>query len=187
METICLNNNNVNVFFHNLEPRFESFREKMMKLASKNNVPFDDDVFMDTVITCSNTFAKQDATDNDVDNYFWVAYKQNSFSKFTRDKFRDTINFDDFGDIFIDEDYNADIDEIVDLIKSEVKNKFGDNIYEAWLLHVCSRYTYTELEKCGYEGLNLHNEFRQIKRFISNKVIKNNKRLKNLLIENNLI
>lgn len=187
MRNICLNNNDVNVFLHNIEPRFNAFREKIIKMASKNNVPFDDDVFMDTIITCTKTFSNQNATDNDVDNYFWVAFKQNSFSTFSINKFRNTVNFDDFGDDIIDDDYNADIDEIVDLIKSEVKNKFGDNIYEAWLLHVCSGYTYTELDKCGYEGLNLHNEFRQIKRFISNKVIQNNKRFKTLLIENNLI
>jgi hypothetical protein len=55
------------------------------------------------------------------------------------------------------------------------------------LLHVCNNYTYEELEKYGYKGLNLHNEFRQIKRHICSKFIKTNTKLKTLLIENNFL
>ena len=40
--------------------------------------------------------------------------------------------------------------------------------FATWILHVCYDYTYAELEQRGYEGLNLHNEFRL------NKVSKNN-------------
>ena len=165
MENICLNDN-VNIFFHNVEPRFESFKKSMKKMAMKNGISFDDDVFMDTLVSCSQTFSNQNATNSDIDNYFWIAFKQNSFSKISRNKFSDTVNFDDFGDNLIDELYNADIDEIVDLIKNEVIHEFGNDIYNAWMLHMCEGYTYTELEKCGYKGLNLHNEFRQIKRHI---------------------
>ena len=133
-----------------------------------------------------STFSTENASDVDIDNYFWKSFKQNSFTKFSRDKFRNTVNFDDFGDNILTDEYNADIDEIVDLIKNEVKDKFGDDIYSAWILHVCNDYTYTELEENGYEGLNLHNEFRQIKRYICQKLINKNKKLKMLLVENNL-
>jgi hypothetical protein len=186
MENICLNAQ-VNKFFHAVGPNFDVFKRKMEQRAKKNNIHFDEDVFMDTVLRCMNTFPTENATTIDIDNYFWRAFKQNSFSNFSRNKFRDTINLDEFGDDIIDEEYNADIDEIVDLIKAEVKNEFGHQIYDAWLLHVCNDYTYTELEKNGYKGLNLHNEFRQIKRHICNKFVKNNNKLKTLLIENNFM
>lgn len=158
-----------------------------MKLANKNKLTFNEDVFMDTIIRCMETFSVENATDMDVDNYFWKAFKQNSFSNFSRNKFRDTVNLDDFGDNLIDEDYNTDIDEIVDLIKNEVKNEFGETIYNAWILHICNGHTYTELEENGYDGLNLHNEFRQIKRHISNQFVKKNSKLRRLLTENNFI
>ena len=58
--------------------------------------------------------------------------------------------------------YSDDIDEIVEIIKKEVKENFGEKIFDAWLLHICNGLTYEELE-CEYAGLNLHNEFRQIK------------------------
>jgi hypothetical protein len=168
-------------------PNFDMFKRKIEGRARKNKIPFNEDVFMDTIVRCMTTFSKENATITDIDNYFWKAFRQNSFSYFTRDKFRDAINLDDFEGDIIDEEYNPDIDEIVDLIKQEVQNKFGSQIYDAWLLHVCNNYTYTELEKCGYEGLNLHNEFRQIKRYIHNKFIKENNRFKTLLVENNFI
>lgn len=186
MENVYLNAQ-VNKFFHNVGPNFELFKRKMEGRAKKHKIPFNEDVFMDTVLRCMTTFSKENATDTDIDNYFWKAFKQNSFSYFTRDKFRDTMNLDDFEDDIIDEEYNPDIDEIVDLIKTEVQKEFGPQIYDAWLLHVCNNYTYTELEKCGYEGLNLHNEFRQIKRHICNKFVKENNKLKTLLAENNFI
>lgn len=186
MKEICLNAN-ANIFFRSVEPRFNSFKEKMVKLANKNKITFNEDVFMDTIIRCMETFSTENATDLDVDNYFWKAFKQNSFSNFSRNKFRDSVNLDNIGDNLIDEEYNADIDEIVDLIKHEVKNEFGETIYNAWILHVCNGFTYAELEENGYDGLNLHNEFRQIKRHISNQFIKKNTKLKRLLIENNFI
>jgi hypothetical protein len=186
MENICLNNK-VNAFFHNVEPRFESFKKKIKKLSTKSDIIFDEDVFMDTIIRCMETFSTENASDSDVDNYFWIAFKQNSFSNFSRNKFRNTVNFDDFGDVTINEEYNADIDEIVDLLRNEVEKEFGSQICDAWILHICYDYTYAELEKRGYEGLNLHNEFRQIKRYIHNKVLKENKKLKNLLKDNNII
>ena len=186
MEDICLNNN-VNMFFHNVEPRFETFKATIVERAEKNHITFDEDVFMDTIIKCMKTFSTPDATDKDVDNYFWIAFKQNIFSKFSRNKFHNTVNFDDFGDVTINEEYNADIDEIVDLIKNEVIRKFSKDIYDAWVLHICHGYTYSELNECGYEGLNLHNEFRQIKRYILRKFVHKNKNLRMLLDENGFL
>ena len=187
MESTCLGAQ-MKAFFQNVSgDGFKAFKNKIKKLSAANNIEFNEDVFMDTIIRCMTTFSKDDATNVDIEHYFWRAFKQNSFSYFTRNKFRDAINFDVFGDGIINDEYNADIDEIVDLLKNEVEKEFGTQICDAWILHVCYGYTYSELEQRGYEGLNLHNEFRQIKRYINNKIIKNNKQLKTLLKDNNLI
>ena len=187
MKNDC-SNAQMNIFFHLVEPCFDILRDKIEKRAKKNKIFFNEDVFMDTILRCSSTFSNQNATITDVENYLWRAFKQNSFSYFSRNKFRDVINLDDFGDDIIDEEYNPDIDEIIGLIKQEVKKEFGPQIYDAWLLHVCNNYTYDELKQCGYEGLNLHNEFRQIKRYICNKFINNSSsNIKRLLIENDFL
>ena len=174
---------NGNVFFNNVEPRFNSFQNKMKKLSYKNNIGFDEDVFMDTILRCSEIFKKENATDIDVDNYFWKAYKQNMISSCTRDKFKNSVQIDK---IAIDNNvcvYSDDIDKIVEIIKKEVREKFGDKVFDAWLLHICNGLTYEELE-CEYAGLNLHNQFKQIKKYITQKYVNKNPELKRLLNDN---
>lgn len=175
-----------NVFFNKIESRFKTFKNKIEKLSYKNNIGFDEDVFMDTILRCTEAFKNENATDNDVDNYFWKAYKQNMISSCTRDKFRNSVPLDKIYDNNNDCVYSDDIDEIVEIIKKEVNENFGDKIFDAWLLHICNGLTYGELE-CEYAGLNLHNKFRHIKRHITQKYVNKNPKLKKLLIENNLI
>ena len=187
MKSTCLDTQ-MKAFFQSVNgAEFKSFKEKIMKRSAANNIEFNEDVFMDTIVRCLTTFSKEDATNIDVEHYFWRAFKQNSFSYFSRNKFKDSIDVEIFGDGILNTEYNADIDEIVDLLKNEVEKEFGSQICDAWILHICYGYTYTELEQRGYEGLNLHNEFRQIKRHIFNKVVKENNKLKTLLKDNNLI
>lgn len=177
-----------NVFFKNIESRFKRFKSKIKKISHKNKIEFDEDVFMDSIIRCSETFKKENATDDDIDNYFWKAYKQNIFSSYTRDKFKNSVLIDDFEENDNVCEYCVDIDEIVEIIKKEVHEHFGDKIFDAWLLHICNGLTYEELESdCEYAGLDLHNQFRQIKRYITQKYVNKNLDLKRLLRENNII
>ena len=187
MKSDCLDTQMKRFFQSVSDKEFKSFKTKIIKLCAKNNIEFNEDVFMDTIVRCMTTFSKENATNVDVEHYFWRAFKQNSFSYFSRNKFKDSIDVEIFGDGILNTEYNADIDEIVDLLKNEVEKKFGSQVCDAWILHVCYDYTYAELEQRGYEGLNLHNEFRQIKRHIFNKVVKENNKLKTLLKDNNLI
>ena len=187
MESNCLGTQ-MERFFQSVSGEdFKSFKNKIKNWSIRSNINFNEDVFMDTILRCMTTFSNENATNADVEHYFWRAFKQNSFSYFSRNKFKDSDKFDVFKETKLDSEYNADIDEIVDLLRNEVEKEFGSQICDAWILHICYDYTYAELEKRGYEGLNLHNEFRQIKRYIHNKVLKENKKLKNLLKDNNII
>ena len=183
MEEDCLMPQ-TNIFFDNVAPRFDSFKKEIKKLAKKNGIEFDEDVFMDTILKCGTSFSNLNNTNEDINLYFWKAYKQNSYSNFTRNKFKSTVDIDNIGDNIIDECYNNyEIDEIVNLIKTEVKEKFGNNIYKAWILHVCEGLSYKELQNNGFENLNLHNDFRQIKRYILNNIVAKNNKIKILLNE----
>lgn len=176
-----------NPFFKNIEPRFQAFKKNIMRLCAQNHYEFNEDVFMNTIIRCMSTFTKEDMTNTEVDKYFWTAFRQNMLSSITRDKFKNKVNIDVIPDTFIDVEYNPAIDEIMGIIETAVVEEFGQKIYDAWKLHVCEKYTYEELENMGYEGLNLHNEFRQIKRYVTGKLITKNAYLKTLLVENNFL
>jgi hypothetical protein len=79
-------------------------------------------------------------------------------------------------------EYNAK----TDMCENAIREHFGDRVFEAWKLHVCDNLTYKEINKLGYEDLNLHNEFREIKRYMTGKFLKNNMQFTNLAKENNL-
>jgi hypothetical protein len=175
-----------NPFFANIEPRFEAFKEKMCKMAHKNKVDFDEDVFMDTIVRCMKTFTDKTTTNNEVDKYFWTAFRQNMLSAKTRNKFKEVVQIDTIIERIDDGEYNPDIDELVVIIEDEVRREFGNKIYEAWYLHICENKTYKELEALGY-GNGLHNEFKHIKRHITNKLINKDANFKKLAQENHLI
>lgn len=175
-----------NPFFANIEPRFDAFKAKMCKLAHKHKVDFDEDVFMDTIIRCMKTFTDKTTNNNEVDKYFWTAFRQNMLSAKTRNKFKEIVQVDTIIGRIDDDVYNSDIDELVVMIENEVRREFGDKVYEAWYLHTCEDKTYKELEALGY-GTGLHNEFKHIKRHINNNLTKTNADFKRLAQENHLI
>lgn len=175
-----------NPFFANIEPRFEAFKEKMCRLAHKSKVEFDEDIFMDTIIRCMKTFENKNTDNNEVDKYFWTAFRQNMLSAKTRNKFKEIVQIDTIAERMDEGEYNTDIDELVVIIENEVRREFGDKIYEAWYLHICENKTYKELEALGY-GDKLHNEFKRIKRHITNNLVKKDANFKKIAQENNLI
>lgn len=175
-----------NVFLNNVAIRFKSFEKKIKSFAKKSNINFDEDIFMDTLLKCSETFSTENPTDNDIELYFWKAYKQNMFTDFNKNKFCEYIEIENIEDNFIDDVYNTDLDEILIIIKKEVEKVFGEDVYRAWILHICGDYTYEELKEEGYNTTYLHNEFKRIKRYILDKYVNKNITLKNLLKENNL-
>ena len=175
-----------NPFFANIEPRFEAFKDKMCKLAHKNKVEFDEDIFMDTLIRCMKTFENKTTNNNEVDKYFWTAFRQNMLSAKTRNKFKEIVQIDTIAERIDEGEYNTDIDELVVIIENEVRREFGDKIYEAWYLHICENKTYKELEALGY-GDGLHNEFKHIKRHITNNLVKKDANFKKIAQENHLI
>lgn len=189
MNADSLPNNVNNIFFRSVNNRFKSFKTKIKRLSHQSKIVFDEDIFMDTIIRCYETFSNCQATDDDIDNYFWKAYKLNLYSSFSKSSNVSEISIEECDSPFniIGDEYNSEIDEIVSLIKEEVKEKFGYKIFDSWILHICNGYTYEDLENEGYSDLNLHNEFKKIKRYILNNFIKKNNKIKNLLIENNLI
>ena len=66
-------------------------------------------------------------------------------------------------------------------------NRSGDYFFEAWWAHTCENKTYKELDELGYGDVNYHNEFRQIKRYITGKFLKRNDAFRELVMNENLI
>lgn len=178
---------NPNVFFENIGARFSEFKRNVKVLSRKANIVFDEDIFMNTILFCMNTFKNQEAKNDDIDKYFWKAFKYNTILFNERNKTQYFQDIEDIDDTIEDEEYSNDRYDIVDIIKGEVEKEFGKTILDVWLLHICEGYTYEDLEKMGYDKAFLHNSFRKIKRHILTNYANKNNKLKTLLKNNNLI
>lgn len=176
-----------NPFFANVDARFESFKTKMQKMAYKAKIGFDEDIFMDTLVKCMHSFKNPSPTNDDVDRYFWSAFRQNTYTSISRDRLRNRVNIETLPESIDESEYDETIDDIANMMEEEIRSTFGDNVYEAWALHVCENKTYKELDRLGYEGMNYHNEFRQIKRYMTGKFLKKNIKFHKLVKEKNLI
>ena len=152
--------------------------------SNGSKLPFNEDVFMDTILCCAENCPDECCTDASVDNYFWVSYKHNMFNNEQRNKFNDAEDIDNIDDNIATTQYNNDIDYIVDMIYESVEYTFGKNIASAWLLHVCDGYSILELEQMGFDTQNITNEFRKIKKYVEN-ISQNNDLLHTMLTDNN--
>lgn len=175
------------MFTNYVESNFNKLLKKVQNKSKQEKLAFDEDVFMDTIVKCLTSIDNNIITDSDMEKYFWKAYKCNVLSKLSKEGFKDVLQIDELNDDDVaDEEYNEDIDKIINTISLKIKQKFGVKMYDAWILHVCHDYTYNELEKQGFDATVLHNKFRQIKRYLE-KSIKNDKCFITLLKENNFI
>ena len=175
-----------NAFFKNIESRFEEFKLKIIKYSKSCKIDFDEDIFMDTILYCAETCPEECYTNDKIDNYFWVSYKQNIINAKYRNKFSDAVDIDDIDDNIIDTEYNDDIDYIVDIIKDDIEKKFGKDICDAWVLGVCEGWSDSELESIGYRIPNITAIFNKVDSYVKS-LTKANAKLKRLLSENNFI
>ena len=58
-------------FFDNVGPRFDSFKKNIMRCSNINKIPFNEDIFMDTILSCAEVCPDDCVTNEDIDNYFW--------------------------------------------------------------------------------------------------------------------
>lgn len=153
-------------FFDNVGPRFDTFKKNMMKCSVANKIPFDEDVFMDTILSCAEVCPEDCTTSEDIDNYFWISYKQNVYNskrRFTNDS---KVDMNAAEDELIWVSYNGDIDCLYEAIQDHLEDEFGYDIATAWMLHMCDGYSIGDLKAMGYNIPNPTGTFRKVKAYV---------------------
>lgn len=166
------------VFLQKLGEKYEEVKKTFIVNMKKEKMGFDEDLFQETLIKCSETY-KDDVNDiKKIKAYFWVAFRTNTIKKLSRVKHVENIDEIDFD--MIDEEYNPDIDEFVDIAKEELYDEFGEEITDLWIRHVVESLDYDEVEK--ESGIrNVHYQFKKIRKYIREEIPKKNPRFKELL------
>lgn len=146
---------------------------------SKLKMNFDEDIFHNTLIKCSETY-KDDVSDiKKIKAYFWTAFKQNTLNHVERTKHTEDIDSCKGLDI-IDEEYMEEIDEFVEIAKDALYGEFGKEITDLWLRHVIQDEEYEILER--ESGINnIHYQFKKIRKYIREELPKKNQRFKEIM------
>ena len=171
---------------------YDNILENFKRGLKNKGYSFDEDVFMDTFISCNTTLNNKKLNKEEAIKYFWTSYvnklktlsSQNSNTVYIEDMF--VRNENDFGDPWdelniIDSTYNENIDDLYDLIISLLKEKYGERELNICDLHVCRGVHTKELIDMGYTDIDFEYLTKKMKRYIKNHIVKDNKYIAELL------
>ena len=165
-------------YLNQISLHYEEIKKTFQVNMSKLKMKFDEDIFQDTLIKCSETY-KDDVSDiKKIKAYFWTAFKTNTINCNQRRKRVEDIDATPVD--IIDEEYMEEIDEFVEIAKNALYGEFGEEITNLWLRHIIKDEEYDDLEK--ESGINnIHYRFKKIRKFIREELPKRDRRFKEIM------
>jgi hypothetical protein len=165
-------------YLNQISLHYEEIKKSFQVNMSKLKMKFDEDIFQDTLIKCSETY-KDDVSDiKKIKAYFWTAFKTNTINCNQRRKRVEDIDATPVD--IIDEEYMEEIDEFVEIAKNALYGEFGEEITNLWLRHIIKDEEYDDLEK--ESGINnIHYQFKKIRKFIREELPKRDRRFKEIM------
>lgn len=139
---------------------------------------YDEDLINDAFISCYNTIKDREITKSEAIKYYWAAYINKYKTKLEKEKYIEFYeDMTEFEDIAV-EKYNNSPDLIYNMIIKELQDKFGvRKIYE-WELYITHEKTSKEIKNMGFGDIENFAYFtKQVKRYIKNHIIVDNKEL----------
>lgn len=149
----------MNKFLAFLSNNFPKIKDKFKKEITKSGLKFDEDVFSDTMIKCSEKLENSECIDGKMIAYFWMAFKHNTLRelKYMRNKTTNKIPSD-----LIEESY--DVYDEFNSISKMIIDEFGGDMYQLFALHANGT-PYNELIKLSNDP-KLKYKFRVIRDYI---------------------
>lgn len=165
-------------YLNQISLRYDEIKKSFQMNISKLKMNFDEDIFQDTLIKCSETY-KDDVSDiKKIKAYFWTAFKTNTINCNQRRKRVEDIDATPVD--IIDEEYMEEIDEFVEIAKDALYGEFGEEITNLWLRHIIKDEEYDDLEK--ESGINnIHYQFKKIRKFIREELPKKDRRFREIM------
>ena len=165
-------------YLNQISSRYDEIKKSFQMNISKLKMNFDEDIFQDTLIKCSETY-KDDVSDiKKVKAYFWTAFKTNTINCNQRRKRVEDIDATPVD--IIDEESMEEIDEFVEIAKNALYGEFGEEITDLWLRHVTKDEEYEDLAR--ESGINnIHYQFKKIRKYIREELPKKNQRFKEIM------
>ena len=170
-------------FEHSIYNDFELLQCKFEVSLKRRDYEFDYDLFIDSCIKCDKALSGKQLSNSEYMKYLWVAY----LNELKRIKSKhiymtsiDDLEDEDYNEDLCSEIYNETPDKLYNLLVESIREKFGDDITDAWISHICYDKSYKELTE-KYPEMKFNFEFKQIKKYITTKLINKNQKLKELV------
>jgi hypothetical protein len=146
---------------------------------------FDEDVMNDAFISCCNTLKNKEITKTEAIKYYWVAYINKYKTKINKEnlfEYCDNIE-EEFEDIE-NEKYDSTIDGIYDIIIRGIQDHYGVRKATIWEMYACQGKSSKEIKAMGFDDIDNYAYFtKQVKRYIKNHIIPENRELRELIVE----
>jgi hypothetical protein len=146
---------------------------------------FDEDIMSDVFLSCYNSLKDKEITKSEALKYYWVAYinkiKTHSERESVIDYYEDMI--ESFDDIAV-EKYDSTMDRIYDIIITGLQDHYGIRKASIWEMYTCQGKSSKEIKEMGFKDVTNYAYFmKQVKRYIKNHIIPENKELQELIAE----
>lgn len=156
------------------------------KAGTKNHgYVFDEDIMSDSFISCCNSLKDKEITKQEAVKYYWVAYVNKYKTRQEHEQIMDCYDNveEEFDDIEA-EHYNSTTDKIYDIIITELQDHYGVRKATIWEMYACQGKSSKEIRMMGLDDIDNYAYFtKQVKRYIKNHIIKENKVLQELIAE----
>lgn len=165
-----------------MEKKFNLIKTNFIKASNKNNIAFNEDIFMDTYLKCCETLKGKDLTEEQIIQYYWTSYVNNTKKEYRKLKYKSNENDMEEAFSIVDEPYDDRRFKVFDTIIAYVKENFPKD-FNMWYLHFAENKSYKDLINLGYNNINFHNIFRNINNHVKINLPKENKEYKKIIKE----
>ena len=146
---------------------------------------FDEDIMNDAFVSCFNSLKNKKLTKQEALKYYWVAYVNKYKNRQEHEQIMDCYDNveEEFEDIE-NEHYNSTTDKIYDIIISGVQDHYGVRKATIWEMYACHGKSSKEIKAMGFNDIDNYAYFtKQVKRYIKNHIITENRELHELIAE----
>jgi hypothetical protein len=146
---------------------------------------FDEDIMGDAFLSCCNTLKDKQLTKQEAIKYYWTAYINKYKTRQEREFIMDCYdNMEEEFDDIETKYYNSTTDKIYDIIIAGVQDHFGVRKATIWEMYACQGKSSKEIRAMGFDDIDNYAYFtKQVKRYIKNHIIAENRELQELIAE----
>ena len=158
---------------------FEEIHHNFQSGLKSKGYEYNEDLMNDAFISCNSTLMNKKLTKQEALRYYWTSYINKYKTWSSKKKY---VPLPDDYEEYDDEPYNTTKDEIYRMIIDGLIDKFGIRKTYIWELYACQGVSAREIIKMGFHDVENFVYFnRQIKRYIQHHIIRDNKKLQELI------